>query len=195
MCPRLQLVSIEYLWDSLGRMVPWHCPRPPKQLQVIAVLQLVWNTILLFAVQDPISPWWEDVRYVSQQWICAEYKPFLSYAPMTVCNMERNCSAFILARVSVMICFSVNVAGCLQNGCWVSLKKKWKFGVREVICDVAKYLPLRTCMFTYSGLDCAQTPNITCCLCEQVIMLQSGCVKWNNLLYRDANLKRWKERG
>ena len=121
MCPRLQLVSIEYLWDSLGRMVPWHCPRPPKQLQVIAVLQLVWNTILLFAVQDPISPWWEDVRYVSQQWICTEYKPFLSYAPMTVCNMERNCSAFILARVSVMICFSVNVAGCLQNGCWVSL--------------------------------------------------------------------------
>ena len=52
-----------------------------------------------------------------------------------------------------------------------------KFGVCEVRCDVAKYLLLRTCMFTYSRLDCAETPDITCCLCERVIMLQSGFVK------------------
>ena len=78
-----------------------------------------------------------------------DIKPFLSYVPMTVCSMERNWIAFILAHVSVMICFTVNVAGCLQNGCWVSLKKNKKFGVCEVICDVAKYQLLRTCMFTY----------------------------------------------
>ena len=104
-------------------------------------------------------------------------KPFLSYVPMTVCNMERNWIAFILAHVSVMICCNVNVAGCLQNGCWVSLHFFEKFGVCEVRCDVAKYLLLRTCVFTYSRLDCAETPDITCCLCEQVIMLQSGFVK------------------
>ena len=126
MCPRQQLVSIEYLWDSLGRMVPWHCPRPPNQLQVIAVLQLVWNTILLFAIQNPVSPWWEDLGMSHSSGYALDIKPFLSYVPMTVCSMERNWIAFILAHVSVMICFTVNVAGCLQNGCWVSLKNKIK---------------------------------------------------------------------